>query len=399
MNKKIRILLIFLGMVSLSGLGLAVWIYFAAQAEVGKYVQGYSSLKEKNISLQKEINTIQKKFDSVAKDIEHWQEKSEATSQALNRLGKEHMLLQHQYTALLKAKEDLLEENKGLAEQLEKKKDIPVPEAEALGLSATGTTDEFLASLLEEKATLQVQVESLREQIEALEGQVHPVQQKSFQLTKEKAAIEQKFKDSEKISTVLSNELLQEKKKRMAVEEELAKTEARIGDIVAEKDRLADELDRMKQALEQRLMELDRTKEVLEGAVKSANKAVRRQEPASIELSPIVVKAEEVKKDLSGEEEESSATLLSKLDKAEITEKEGPFELSGRVIKINEKYKFLVIDIGRDDGVEKGMSFDVYRKDKKVGKVQVIETRRNIAACDIKEKGISKFKLSDIVRR
>lgn len=396
MNKRIKILLIFLGIISLSGLGLAVWIYFAAQAEVGKYVQGYSSLKEKNISLQKEIDTIQKKFDTVAKDIEHWQEKSGTTTKALNKLGKEHLLLQHQYTALLKAKEDLLKEKEGLSEQLESTKDISVPKPETSGL---GATDEFVASLLEEKATLQVQVESLKEQIESLEVQVHPAQQKSLQLAEEKSAVEQKFKDSEKVSTVLSNELLQEKKKRMAVEEELAKTEARIGDIVAEKDRLADELDRMKQALEQRLMELDRTKEVLEGAVKSANKAVRRKEPASIELSPIVVKAEEVKKGLSWEEEESSATLLSKLDKAEITEKEGPFELSGRVIKINEKYKFLVIDIGRDDGVEKGMSFDVYRKDKKVGKVQVIETRRNIAACDIKEKSASNFKLSDIVRR
>ena len=121
--------------------------------------------------------------------------------------------------------------------------------------------------------------------------------------------------------------------------------------------------------------------------MEGAKKAVREEKPASIELPPIVVKAEE----------EAPAAPL-RLTKKQIVEKQ-TFEIAGRIITVNTKYKFAVIDIGRDEGVEKGMNFDVYRKGEKVGRVEVIETRQNISACDVKEISVKRLKLNDTVRR
>ena len=78
---------------------------------------------------------------------------------------------------------------------------------------------------------------------------------------------------------------------------------------------------------------------------------------------------------------------------------EEAFELEGHIITVNDKHRFVIIDIGRDSGVQMGMPFDVYRRGKKVGKIEVIETRENIAACDIKEMKVRRLKVNDTARR
>jgi len=376
MNKKIRILLIVLGIISLSGAGLSAWIYFAAQTEIAGYARKHSELERRNTRLGERL-------DAAEKQARHWQGKSESVTAALNKLGKEYTLLQSQYTSLLKEKDSLAQEYKGISGQLEKLKALYSEEQKKPKVDAS---DKFLSSLLEEKAALQVEIERLRGQIEDIERQMRPSQEKFAQLEKEKGALEIRLKHIEKVSSLLSNDLLQERKKRSALEEELAKTEARLREIIREKDKFADQLIKMKQALEQRLAELSGTKKVLESAVEGAKKAAHRREPASIELPPIIVRAEE------------PPPQPPKSSKVRAVEEEA-FELEGRIITVNDKHRFVVIDIGRDSGVQRGMPFSVYRAGKKVGKIEVIETRENIAACDIKEMKVRRLKVNDTARR
>lgn len=363
MNKKIKILLVILGIVSLSGAGLSAWIYFSAQAELAGYARKHSELKKRNTRLQERL-------DSAEKQARHWQGKSELVTAALNKLDKEHTLLQGQYTSLLKQKDSLAEENKGLSGHLEKLKELYSEEQKKP--KKIDASDEFLSSLLQEKAALQVEVEKLGEQIEGAKRQMRPSQEKFAQLEEERGALERKLKDIEKASGLLSNDLLQERKKRTALKEELTKTEARLRDIILEKDKLADQLTKMKQVLEeQRLAQLSGTKKI----------------PASIELPPIIVKADK------------APAQPAKSDKAGAAVEEEAFELEGRIITVNDKHRFVVIDIGRDSGVQRGMPFNVYRAGKKVGKIEVIETRENIAACDIKEMEVRRLKVNDTARR
>jgi len=378
---KIKFLLIFLGIISLLGLGLAAWIYLSAQAEITKYTQQRVELEKQNTFLAKKLETIQK-------ETRHWREKSEAITSALNRLGKEHVLLQSQYNTLLKTKDYLFQEYKSLREQSQRLKELY---SEQKVKPLADTTDEFLASLLEEKATLQVEIENLKDQIKHLEEQTQPSEEKLSQLEREKWALEKKLSDFEKVSDVLSSDLLQEKKKRGALEQDLAKTEGQLRNVALERDKLGDQLDKMKLALEQRLAELEKTKQVLEGAVAGARQVARKAKPTAIQLSPIVVKAEQ--------QAPAQAPRLSRAQvKEQLLEKE-TFELTGRVITVNSRHRFVVVDIGRDDGVKKGMNFAVYRKGEKVGKIEVIETRKNIAACDIKEMSARSLKVNDTIGR
>ena len=61
----------------------------------------------------------------------------------------------------------------------------------------------------------------------------------------------------------------------------------------------------------------------------------------------------------------------------------GETTLTGRIIEINEEYRFVVINLGSVDGVKKGMIFDVFQKDEEAAKIKVSRVRRHISACDI----------------
>ncbi|MBL7085083.1 MAG: hypothetical protein ISS43_03120 [Candidatus Omnitrophica bacterium] len=61
----------------------------------------------------------------------------------------------------------------------------------------------------------------------------------------------------------------------------------------------------------------------------------------------------------------------------------GELTLRGRIVQLNEDYRFTVINLGSIDGVKKGMIFSVFQKDEEAAKIKVNKVRRHISACDI----------------
>jgi hypothetical protein len=61
----------------------------------------------------------------------------------------------------------------------------------------------------------------------------------------------------------------------------------------------------------------------------------------------------------------------------------GETALTGRVIEVNEEYRFVVINLGTVDGIKKGIVFSVFQKDEEVAKIKASRVRRHISACDI----------------
>lgn len=386
---RVKFLLICLGVISLSAVALSGWIYFSSRTEVLEY-------KKKQVELERQNNYIRKKLYARKKEARHWRDKFEAISTTLDKLGKEYTLLQRQYDSLLKEKDTLAEKNKGLREQLDRLNKLYSKLQERMKLSAS---EEFLSSLLQEKAALEVDIERLKDKISSQQARLEDMRKQAMpieRLEEERKILEEKLTDARKVSDVLSKDLLQERKKRTALEEQLTQTEDQLKSVIMERDKLAEQLTKMRQALEQRLLELGRTKNILESAVEGAKKVIKEAEPPSIELPPIVVKAEPASGVVSETARKETSSLPEKLRKAKVEEAPG---LEGRIINVNDRYKFVVIDIGRDSGVRKGMQFDVYREGKKIGKIEVIETRKNITACDIKEMSVRHLKINDIVRR
>jgi hypothetical protein len=70
---------------------------------------------------------------------------------------------------------------------------------------------------------------------------------------------------------------------------------------------------------------------------------------------------------------------------------------NGKILTVNEDHQFVVIGLGEKDGVMPGMKFKVLRGGEEVGAVEVIETRPNIAAADIKETRTARLQSDDQV--
>ena len=74
--------------------------------------------------------------------------------------------------------------------------------------------------------------------------------------------------------------------------------------------------------------------------------------------------------------------------------------LTGRVLSINKEYNFVIIDLGGGAGVKVNDEFVVYRDNKYIAHLKVVQTRDAISAADIKELASQeKVKEGDIVKK
>lgn len=48
-----------------------------------------------------------------------------------------------------------------------------------------------------------------------------------------------------------------------------------------------------------------------------------------------------------------------------------PSALIGKIIKANQKYNFIIIDLGKNDGMQVGMNFAAYRQDNLIGEISI----------------------------
>ncbi len=398
MDKKIRILLVCVGLASLATVGIAVWTYFSAQNEVGKYARKQGELEKQTKYLQEKLNTSQEETNS-------WRRKSESVSATLDKLGKEYTLLKTEYDSLLQEKNSLVEQRDSLAEQNqqldEQLEQLNQLYAQALEEAKSAAPDASLSALLEEKADLEAEVTELKRKISLQEEQIA-----TMAMAGEAGAAGGEtlpWQNLQKEVTMLEGKLEQARNASQGLEGELARAKTQLQAAVEERDRLAGQLAKIQETLAQRLTELNQalsqTKEQTQTAAEEISQP-QIPKPAAIQLSPIIVKAGPVLSETLTKA--SVVPAAPTLHKAEISEEEEqgePQGLAGRIITVNDQYKFVVIDIGRDDGVEDKMRFAVYRQGKKVGNIEVIETRKNIAACDIKETEVRHLQVSDEVQQ
>ena len=99
-----------------------------------------------------------------------------------------------------------------------------------------------------------------------------------------------------------------------------------------------------------------------------------------VELPPIVVNAN------SQSQQIQNAPQVTETGKSQ-----------GTIISINEPNNFAIVDLGEGDGSQVGKRLNVFRNNKSIAILEVIQVRKDISAADIKQSSI-KIKVGDIVR-
>ncbi len=221
-----------------------------------------------------------------------------------------------------------------------------------------------ITNLNREKSELQRQAEYNQKMIDSITADIARERNDKFNIAGDLKAIKSENKILRRQLSSLNNRKIE--------------LERKLQDVVESKVNLEKDYANMESILKDKVGEVCRLKDRISESVASAaddnTKPAMNKGNSSINLPPIVIRPpadNPVKSSTSG--------------------------LLGKVLTINKDNNFVVIDLGEDAGVKVGDTFKIYRQDKLVGNVLVIQTRRDISACDIK-KEVGSIKIGDTVR-
>jgi len=205
--------------------------------------------------------------------------------------------------------------------------------------------------------------------------------------------------------------------KLLESQEERKKLLERIGTIQKDLERISFERDEYKRKIEittRGQEELNRNLKLIKEENALLKDQLSKKENERIELEGRLKKIESEKENLDRKLVKLEK-LLKKRKKREISSEKvelppiivRPQELpsptpsfpsvSGKIIAINEEYNFVIVDLGEEEGIKVGRSFDVFRDQNLIGKLEVIQTGSSVSACEIKSKSVD-LEVGDSIR-
>jgi hypothetical protein len=255
--------------------------------------------------------------------------------------------------------------------------------------TAPSTSDEYWQDMLQKKAQLQINVEDLATKLRAQTAKVKKLGRTNESLTIEledlkkiKTELDRKMTFNSRTIEIITKDLVREREDRkdmmneldklkeenvsLARELKLAKKQGRdledlLGQTKDERANLQTKVRNVETIMKEKALEINSLQRQLSGAISSSKAIMPREEEISkaVELPPIVVKSE--------------AQTYTRP------------HLEGKALAVNSKERFVIIDLGQSAGLKPGDEFLVMRSGIKMGTLEVIETRQDIAACDIKD--------------
>ncbi len=376
--------------IGLAGLSLVLLIVMFVN--VGRYNsldRDYKELEKQRTMLRQENSVLTKKLSEIQNEITKVKQDADAMKAAMDKATADRDGLQAKLTALTTERDGLM------AKLQEALASGPVQYVSKNEGAASQTTDEYWAGVLREKSDLEVQLLSLKSSLRDNQIKIDEVAKDKIsleldlqKLNREREDLQRRLDYNESSLANLSMQLYKEKQDR-------SKLQAQLSDYKQENYSLRTRLKQFMDSkinLEKKLKEADDRRAELSGRLNQmgtvledrvASMYEKKEEALSsamgassnVELSPIVVRSQ-------GQEKAFAPP-------------EGLY--SGKVININASNNFVIVDIGENQGIEKGASLHVWRGGEDIATLEVIQTRANVSAADIKQKSQA-IRAGDIVR-
>lgn len=409
MNNKIKMLLIGLAVLCAISLVIAFQLNAVNKSLRGQFAfkeqeflqekqslsQQLSAVLETKKKLDVEMGDLRAKFDSAVQERDKLKDKFDFVT-------KERATLVERVQELAKQKKELensiegLKKSKSGASQAQEVQPAYVPQT-----AASAGDDAYWANVLREKASLELQLKNATEQVNEYrlkteqameEGRKLDLQYKT--VLEAKTDLERRLEYNEKLAEALSEDLVREKRDKKAIVLQLenlrqenfqlknrlvalgdkkTSLEGKVVDLQQEREILAKRLSELDSILQDRVDQIIQVKDDLKAArVQSETADVK--DSKVVQLQPIVVKSQQ---------ESSPGKSLS---------------TAGQVLAVNDENNFVIVDLGQDDGIKVGQTFSIFRNSQKIATVEVIQSRKEISAADIKNISPgSQIKIGDVV--
>ncbi|KPK97005.1 MAG: hypothetical protein AMJ95_11465 [Omnitrophica WOR_2 bacterium SM23_72] len=361
------------------------------------------SLQKERDRLVAENQQLARKSDEDAQKARRLDEMMRRLKEELDSLNQEKQSFQSRFDLLNQEKEELLEKLQIQEKRLGAPPSVrrPAPEAE---VPAVAVGDSYWAEILKAKTDLEMQLATMQSDLKTvqlanaqLEREKGDLQLDLNAARLEKEDLQRQVEYNKKLLDSIAQEVVRERNDKLKIQESIARLK-RENDVLT---RQLKSISVRRYALEKKVQELQDDKEVME----------RRFAQLEGKLTERLAMATELK---AGLEEIQGSSVLTGESKKESVElppivvrpssvapeakaQEGAMTAGGKILAINKDSNFVIIDVGEQAGVKIGDTFRAYRLDKAIATLEVIQTRRNIAACDIKNE-IIPLQIGDSVR-
>jgi predicted nucleic acid-binding Zn-ribbon protein len=378
-------------------------------AQAKKLEDDAGQLNGKISQTQQDKAQVQSLYD----DLKH---KSDDLQSQLQQANSDRDDWKNRVSTMQQERDNLMQKLKERPTQvIYKDRIVQAPVSSSAGVDVTSAQgDQYWASVLKQKAALQVEIEKEKFDLDQAALQVVDLKKKNSdlelevkQVSDEKDEIIQKIKYGQDIADNLSIDLARSRNDQKAVndradrlKEENLDLQSQIRDLSSAKvdlertiSRLTDDKDAMQKKLietesviQSRIDDIWKIKESLDK--KLSENAPSSSSSGSLELPPIIVNSSNNQQQAQQGPAESNPPMPAAASG----------KTQGNIISINESNNFVIVDMGQDNSsVNIGNSLKVYRGADQIASLEVIQLRRDICAADIKDKS-TELKVGDIVK-
>ncbi|MBF0384515.1 MAG: hypothetical protein HQL27_01460 [Candidatus Omnitrophica bacterium] len=274
-------------------------------------------------------------------------------------------------------------------------------------------SDEYWASVLKEKASLQAKLDSIKEDLSKKTMEIVEVKQGNADislemdtLARKKDELVREIKHKEDMINNLSLELARTKNDKkyiadriISLNQENADLRSSVKQLISTKGALEKTIVQVKEdkmKLEKRLSETDSLVQnkideiwAIKESLDRAFQKTSLNPTSSINLEKIVVSQNRGDVIEENKEEPTESFPLG-------AESALP-GFNGKVVSVNEENNFAIVDIGEEAGIKMGDILSVYKGSNYTARLEVIQVRKDISAADIKEQW-SKISVGDTVK-
>ncbi len=403
MNAKIKILLIALAVICAMALVIAFHLNGLYKTLNLEYDSKKIEFENERTELNKQLASLRQAKKKLDVEVGDLKAKYDALTQEHESLKSKFDLVTKERATLVERVTELASEKKSLEEEVVQLKAsgggsgiaYPVP-------TDTPTDDAYWANVLREKAALEIEVKNMGSQLDDAKLKLATAMDEGRKIDLQLKTVldggrdmERKLVYNEKLARTLSEDLVREKRDKktlqtqidslrqenfelksrlMAIGDKKTSLEGKLVDLQQEREILAKRLAELDAVLQERVDQIIEVKNDLKAARTEAKK-VSTRDSRVVQLEPIVVKATEGMPSRRGA------------------------PVSGQILAINDENNFAIVDVGEQDGVAVGQTLSVTREGMKIGTLEVIQTRQEIAAADIKNvQAGTKLRIGDSVR-
>jgi chromosome segregation ATPase len=262
--------------------------------------------------------------------------------------------------------------------------------------------DSYWAQVLKEKAALELELDKLKGNLTNNSVEVVELKKKNTdlqlelsQLANDKETIQREIKYANDLADNLALELARAKNDKKFLNDRLTK-------INDENTNLREQIKRLtstKIALEKTIIRIQDEKKDVEKKLSETENVIQSRIDEIWQIKESLTKSTEQMKPVASQEIELPPIVVSSAQTKEEQPKKSakPAGYNGNIVSVNEENNFVIVDLGEDSGVKLGETLNVYRGSEYIAGLEVIQTRKDISAADIKDQ-VAKIKVGDIVR-